>query len=154
VEKNGLILSRNHFFTIPHFAALRTRFPIFHPVCKTWPTWLFSYSSLFGIMKTASCMLGSNFSPIGSNYFTWNLAKTLSITKVVISWPLTIFCIYTLSISISSVLFNFSISTCSNAKAKLSCTSKSSLANFYIANYFPSSIYYLYRFTVLSFSAL
>jgi hypothetical protein len=54
------------FLTIPTLAALSTRSPIFHPLCMTTPTVLLSCSDS-GIVNIASCRLGSNFSPLGSN---------------------------------------------------------------------------------------
>lgn len=58
-----------------------------------------------------------------------------------------------LSSSISSMLFILSISMCYYASLIVSLTSRRSLANLDIANSLPSSSYFLYLFTVLSFSS-
>ena len=136
---------------MPTLAALNTLSPIFHPVCITTSIVLFSYL-LWATVKTASWSLASNFSPFGSYYTTLNLSRTLSITSAVIiipSWPAAYL---SYSWDNSSIALIYSISTLSMPNRSASLTSRRSLANLLIANYFSSSIIFLYRFTVPSFS--
>ena len=143
--------ARPHFFTIPTFAALKIRSPIFQPVYIVTATSPFS-NSLSVTVKTASWSFGSNFCPLGSYYSKLNLNNTLSITLAVIYWPSKFaknlsFIIYK---SVSYYIYSFSEFSSANLTASL--TSSKSFANLVIANYFSSSIIFRYLLTVSSFS--